>query len=58
MARFFRTVVMIVLWAANGYAQFDSAEVLGLIKDGSGAVLVQTDIDPVKREHWYLGNDC
>jgi hypothetical protein len=44
MNRFFRSVAMIVLWAANGYAQFDSAEVLGLIKDSSGAVLVQTSV--------------
>src|SRR5262245_10461625 len=44
MKRFVRIALLIVLGAASGYAQFDSAEVLGLIKDGSGAVLIQTTV--------------
>jgi len=44
MTRCFRIVLLMVLGALNGYGQFDSAELLGLIKDGSGAVLVQTTV--------------
>src|SRR5215510_11450634 len=44
MAKCLRIVLMMVLWVAHGYTQFDSAEVLGLIKDSSGAVLVQTSV--------------
>src|SRR5215510_14170826 len=44
MTRLFCSLLMIVWAAASGYAQFDSAEVLGLIKDGSGAVLVQATV--------------
>lgn len=38
------SAVLVILSATNGYTQFDTAEVLGLIKDSSGGVLVQVSV--------------